>query len=229
MGDDQRAIDELAALAALDPDSTDRAVALGLAHARARRYDAAVLTLSRAVERFPDEPQIYAALGRVWLEAAEVREDSTALKKAAQALSTAAAHERASSATLTDLARVSLLLGDTGGAERAARQAIARTPVQPDAYRQLATIAAARGHIHEARDALISYVALAGHVPGLASIATQIATYSVRLGDRAVALRWIQRALQEGGSAGVLSPLRRRAERLREEEPQGDQGEQGEN
>ena len=27
--------------------------------------------LSRAVERFPNDPQVYGALGRVWLEAAE--------------------------------------------------------------------------------------------------------------------------------------------------------------
>ena len=46
----------------------DRLVAVGLAQARAGRDDAAVITLSRAVERFPDAPQVYAALGHVWLD-----------------------------------------------------------------------------------------------------------------------------------------------------------------
>ncbi|HYE85009.1 MAG TPA: tetratricopeptide repeat protein, partial [Vicinamibacterales bacterium] len=57
-GDFGRAINQLEALAALEPTRADRVVAVGLTQARAGREDAAVLTLSRAVERFPDAPQV---------------------------------------------------------------------------------------------------------------------------------------------------------------------------
>ena len=66
-GEHARAINQLEALAALDSSRPDRVVAVGLAQARAGREDAAVVTLGRAVERFPDAPQVYAALGHVWL------------------------------------------------------------------------------------------------------------------------------------------------------------------
>ena len=100
-------------------------------------YEAAVLTLSRAVERFPDETAVYAALGHVWLDAAETRDDSIALKKAVQALSTAASHSDATSDTLTDLGRALLASGDAVSAESALRQALTRLPVAR-AYRYLA-------------------------------------------------------------------------------------------
>ena len=120
---------------------------MGLAHSRARRHEAAVLILSRAVERFPAEPQVYAALGRVWLDAAQARDDGVALKKALEALKTAASHSDATSESLTDLGRAWLLSGDTASAERALRQAVARLPVSPDAYRELAALAARDGRI----------------------------------------------------------------------------------
>ncbi|MFM8535477.1 MAG: tetratricopeptide repeat protein, partial [Acidimicrobiia bacterium] len=83
-----RAINQLEALAALEPTRADRAIALGLAQARAGRDDTAVTTLSRAVERFPNAPQVYAALGHVWLIEAQRRSDRVALNKAVEALST---------------------------------------------------------------------------------------------------------------------------------------------
>ena len=46
-------------LAGLDRDHVERQVAVGLAHARAGHWDLAVLTLGSALERKPDEPQIY--------------------------------------------------------------------------------------------------------------------------------------------------------------------------
>ena len=45
LGEQPRAIDQLEALAALDPTNHQRLVALGLAHGRARRFEAAVLAL----------------------------------------------------------------------------------------------------------------------------------------------------------------------------------------
>jgi hypothetical protein len=48
----------------------------------------------------------------------------------------------------------------------------------------------------------------------VAGVATQIASYSMRLGDRDVALKWIDRAIDESGSTPTLAALRRRAEAM---------------
>jgi len=214
LGDRARRIDQLEALAALDPARPDRLVALGLAYADARRLDTAVIVLSRAVERFPDEPGVYAALGRVWLEAAEARDDAIALKKAVTALSMAAGQSDVPSETLTDLGRAWRLSGDPEAAERALRQAVSRLPVRPEAYLELATLAARANRIQDARDALVRYATLVGDTQPLASIAGQIATYSIRLGDASLALRWIDRAVDEAGTTPALVALKRRAEAL---------------
>ena len=203
-GDHGHAIDELEALAALDPSKPERAIALGLAQSRAGRHDAAVLTLSRAVERFPDEPQAYAALGHVWLTTAQLRGDRVALKKAVEALGQAAARADASSETLAELGRALALSGDAAGAERLLRQAVARLPVPPDAYLQLASVTERDGRIQDARDALMKYATLVGDGQPLAGIATQIADFSIRLGEPAVAVRWFDRALDEAGPTTVL-------------------------
>ncbi|HXG88243.1 MAG TPA: tetratricopeptide repeat protein [Vicinamibacterales bacterium] len=209
--DHPHAIDQLAALAALDPSRPERVVALGLAHARSRRHEAAVVTLSRAVERFPDEPQVYAALGRVWLESAEATRDRVALKKAVEALTAAASHSDASSETLTDLGRAHQLGGDTAAAERALRQATTRLPVRPDAFLDLAALATRGGRAQEARDALLRYAMLIGESEPIGGVATQIATLSITLGEPRVALRWIERAEDETGASLALQALRRRA------------------
>jgi tetratricopeptide (TPR) repeat protein len=209
--DSDLAIDQLEALAVLDPGRPERFVALGLAYSRARRHEAAVLVLSRAVAKFPADPQVYGALGRVWLDAAQGRGDDVAFKKALEALTTAASHPEVSSESLTDLGRAWLLGGDPTNAERAFRQAIVRLPVTPDAYRELASLAARAGRIAEARDSLIRYATLVGDTTSLATVAAQIADYSIRVGDTGLALRWIERAEDHGGRSPSLDGLRRRA------------------
>jgi tetratricopeptide (TPR) repeat protein len=152
-GDYARAINQLEALAALEPTRADRVVAVGLAQARAGREDAAVITLSRAVERFADAPQVYAALGHVWLNEARQRGDRVALNKAIEALQHAANRSDATSETYAELGRAWILAGDRPAAERALRQAVAKLPVPPDAYLQLADVTARGGRIQDARDA----------------------------------------------------------------------------
>ena len=203
-GDYARAINQLEALAALEPTRADRVVAVGLAQARAGREDAAVITLSRAVERFADAPQVYAALGHVWLNEARQRGDRVALNKAIEALQHAANRSDATSDTYAELGRAWMLAGDRPAAERALRQAVAKLPVPPDAYLQLADVTARGGHIQDARDALLKYATLVGDEKPLASVATQIADYSVRLGDPALAVRWFDRAIDEGGPNAAL-------------------------
>lgn len=203
-GDFAKAINQLEALAALEPANPDRVVAVGLAQARAGRDDAAVITLGRAVDRFPDVAQVYAALGHVWLTEAQRRGDRVALNKAVEALGQAAGRSDATSETFAELGRAWSLAGDRLAAERALRQAVAKLPVPPEAYLQLAEVTGRDGRIQDARDALLKYATLIGDEKPLANVATQIADYSVRLGEPALAVRWFDRAIDEGGPSPAL-------------------------
>lgn len=203
-GDYSRAINQLQALAALEPTRADRVVAVGLAQARAGRDDAAVITLSRAVEQFPEAPQVYAALGHVWLTEAERRGDRVALNKAVEALQNAASRSDATSETFAELGRAWLLAGDRHAAERALRQAATKLPVAPDAFLQLADVTARDGRIQDARDALLKYATLVGDEKQLATVSTRIGDYSVRLGEPALAVRWFDRAIDEAGPSPSL-------------------------
>ena len=203
-GDYAKAINELEALAALEPGRADRMVAVGLAQSRAGRGEGAVITLSRAVERFPEAPQVYAALGHVWLTEAEHRGDRVSLNKALEALQHAAGRADTASDTYAQLGRAWMLAGDRQAAERALRQAVAKLPVTPDAYLRLAEIIGRDGRIQDARDALLKYATLIGDEKPMATVATQIADYSVRLGEPALAVRWLERAIDEAGPTAVL-------------------------
>jgi len=202
-GEHAKAINELEALAALDPRA-DRLVAVGLAQARAGRDEAAVLTLGRAVDRFPDAPQAYAALGHVWLTSAQRRGDRVALNKALEALQQAASRSDASSDTFAELGRAWSLAGDMPAAERALRQAVARVPVPPDAYRQLADVTARDGRLQDSRDALLKYATLVGDDRPLADVSVRIADLSMRLGEPTLAVRWFDRAIGESGPSAAL-------------------------
>jgi tetratricopeptide (TPR) repeat protein len=198
-GDYGKAINQLEALAALEPTRADRVVAVGLVQARAGREESAIVTLSRAVERFPDAPQVYAALGHVWLLEAQRRGDRVALVKAVGALGHAAGRSDATSEVMTELGRAWMLAGDRNAAERAFRQAVSRLPVPPEAYLHLANVTARDGRIQDARDALLRYATLIGDDKPLTTVATEIGDYSVRLGEPALAVRWFDRAIDEGG------------------------------
>ena len=203
-GEHGRAINELEALAALDSSRPDRVVAVGLAQARAGREDAAVVTLGRAVERFSDAPQVYAALGHVWLTTAQRRGDRVALGKAIEALGQAANRSDATSETFAELGRARSMAGDTRAAERALQQAVAKLPIVPEAYLHLADITARDGRVQAARDALLKYATLVGDERSLATVATRIGDYSVTLGEPALAVRWFGRAIDEAGPSAVL-------------------------
>src|SRR5882672_1964367 len=99
-GRTREGIEQLEALAALEPGRPQRMVNVGLAYARSGRTDAAITTLGRAAERYPEADAVYIALGRIWLEIAESRDDRVALSKALEALQPAASRPTASSATL---------------------------------------------------------------------------------------------------------------------------------
>jgi tetratricopeptide (TPR) repeat protein len=135
---------------------------------------------------------------------AQRRGDRVALNKAVEALGQAARRPDATGETFAELGRAFLLAGDRFAAERALRQAVAKLPVPPDAYLQLAEVIARDGRIQEARDALLKYATLMGDEKPLATVAAQIADYSARLGDHALAVRWFDRAIDEAGPSATL-------------------------
>jgi tetratricopeptide (TPR) repeat protein len=203
-GEYTRAINQLEALAALEPARPERLVAVGLAQLRAGRDEAAVVTLGRALERFPDAPQVYGALGHVWLTIAQRRGDRVALNKAVEAFGQAVGRTDVTSETLAEFGRALMLAGDARGAERALRSAVARLPAPPEAYLHLADVTARDGRYVDARDALLKYATLVGDEKPLVAIATRIGDYSVRVGDPALAVKWFDRAMDEAGPTTML-------------------------
>lgn len=197
-GETRRALDELEALVTLEPGRPERLIAVGLAQARAGRRDGALLTLGKAIDRFPESALAYGALGHLWLEEAE-RGDRAALHKANEALAEAAAHPDAGAPVLTDLGRAAMLAGDMEGAERALRQATARLPVPPMAYRYLSTLATRKQQWQAARDHLVRYATLVGDRHPLGAVCTDIGDLSERIGDPQTAARWLERAMAESG------------------------------
>ena len=155
---DRDSIEQLEALATLEPSRPERLIRVGLAYARQGRTEAAIATLARAGERYPDDFAVYTALGRVWLESAP--DDQAAIAKARQALEIAASRAAATSETLTLYGRALFLSGDTNAAVRALEQAIARVPVEPIAYRYLAEAAAQTQDAALAENAGVLYAAL---------------------------------------------------------------------
>ena len=161
LGQTTQEIEQLEALAALDAGRPERKVNLGLAYARAGQADLAVLTLGRAAEQHPDQPRVYVALGRVWLNIAEQSGDRVALSKALEALQSIIG-TTATSEALTLHARALLLAGDAELAKRVLLRATDRFPVDPSAYTLLADVAENEGDFTTARDALIKYQLLTG-------------------------------------------------------------------
>jgi tetratricopeptide (TPR) repeat protein len=174
---------QLEALSALDPKPS-REVALGLTYARAGQPQRAILTLSRAAERYPSYRYAYVALGRVWLENAQAGGDRVALSKALGALEQAMGTEDGSEARVL-FGRALLLTSDNESAERMLENAVAKEPVDPLAFYYLAEAAERLGHFQTARQALLDYLALHGEDAD----ARRRLTLDVRLGDLSMKLK----------------------------------------
>jgi tetratricopeptide (TPR) repeat protein len=206
-------LEQLQVLAGLDRDRPERHVAVGLAHARAKHWDAAVLTLSAALERMPDDPVLYRALGQVWLDSAQARNnDRVDLSKAREALERVASSPGATSEVLSLSGRAALQDGDIDGAERVLRQASARYPVSPEGLLLYANVAERQNHVDAARRALIQFIALVDHDSDLVSHAIRIATLSLRVGDPETAQAWAARGLAEQPANPQLLSLRQRSQ-----------------
>jgi tetratricopeptide (TPR) repeat protein len=195
LGRAQDWLEQLEALRALDP-SPARDVTVGLAYAKAGQAERAVLTLRHAAERHPTYKHTYVALGRVWFEAAQARNDRIELGKALEALQNAVEVENNSDAYLL-FGRALLLAADDERAEQMLQQATLKLPVDPQAFYYLAEASEKRGHHESARRALLDYVALAGEdLDGRrrAALAARIGDLSMQIGDFPLALAYYERA-----------------------------------
>jgi tetratricopeptide (TPR) repeat protein len=204
----ERRVDELAqlqVLAGLDRDRVARQVAIGMAHARAGQWDLAVLTLGGALERNPNEPDIYRALGQIWLE--RPRDDRAFLSKAHQALERIASSPAATSQTLTLYGRALQQEGSLDAAERALQQATTRFPAELPAFLLYAAAAERNDHLEAARQALADYVTLAPAEVETGALAARIGTLSLRLNDAPAAVRWFTRAAAGSGDVRLLASL----------------------
>ena len=190
-------VDHLEALAALQPSAArERVLALG--YARAGHLDRAIAQLGRAARRYPQDPDIYVTLGRLWLDRAGDG-GRVELNKALEALQSGNEGESTSEA-LTLLGRALLLAGDAVRAEPILRQATLRFPVAPTAFLYLSEAARRRGQDTLARRALLDYAAL---VPAGSLDATTLA----RVGEAHLA-------------AGAAGPARRAVEAALARDPQ---------
>jgi tetratricopeptide (TPR) repeat protein len=187
-------LEQLQVIAGLDRDHIERQVAIGLAHARAGHGELAVLTLSDALERAPDEPAIYCALGRVWLEIAQTRSDHPeAASKALEALERVASTSVVTSEMLTLYGRALLEDGQADAAERVLRQATERYPLEPTAFLFYAAAAEQKNLLENARAALTQYGILVREDPDFVTRAWRIASLSLRLSDLGTAIEWLKK------------------------------------
>jgi Flp pilus assembly protein TadD len=204
-------IAQLQTLAGLDADRIERQIALGVAHARAGHADLAVLTLGSALERSPENPLVYAALGQVWLNLADERPD--ALRKALEALRLAASSPDATSDILTMYGRALIRDGQFDAAEGVLQRATVRYPIDTEAWALGASAAERLGHLDSARDALVKYTSLIPDGPALVLSARRIGELSLRLNDAQAAVRWLSRAAALAPSDPDLSALLTDAQR----------------
>lgn len=216
-GRHQDATEQLEAVAALDRDRPTRLIALGLAYADARRTDLAVATLGRAAERFPDNTDVYATLGEIWLRTALDTHDRVALRKALEALRTAVVRG-GSSRELALYGRALLATGENAAALRSLREASTKLPVAPATLLDLATAAERVGDRRTAREALERHVALlAGSTPP-PTVVRRLGDLSLALGDAPKAVHWWRRAAADTTDVTLLVQLAQAESRVGDHE-----------
>jgi tetratricopeptide (TPR) repeat protein len=201
-------LEQLNALNALDPNNPERLIAVARAYLRAGNRDLAVMTLGRAAENFKESPDVYAALGQVWLDAAEDGGDPSDVRKALEALQPAATQSTASSETLGMYGRALVLAGRHAEAEDMFRQASQRFPTDPEVLPHFASVAQRLGHLVEARQALVRYSVLVDEDRDEAVRAARIADLSMDLDDAASAVAWYQKSdALRTGDASLLARM----------------------
>jgi tetratricopeptide (TPR) repeat protein len=202
------AIDQLRMLARLESDRAERHVALGLAQARAGLEETAVVTLTRALERMPGQPLLYAALGQVWLGRAQAEDDRIFLGKAIEALGRVAASPDATASLLTLYGRALMLDEQFESAEQALQRATTQYPLEPASLVLYAAVAERLGHRDASRQALIDHAALVENDADAVPHALKVASLSIALDDPQTAVVWLERtARMTPGDIGILTEL----------------------
>jgi tetratricopeptide (TPR) repeat protein len=168
------------------------------------------VTLSGALERAPNDPLLYRALGQVWLESSIAKSDRVDLGKAREALERVASTPAATSEMLLLAGRAALEDGDIERAERAFDEAAARFPVEPAALLALATAAERQNHFDAARRALIRYEALVADDSDFIGHAGRIAALSLRVNDADTAVEWTRRGLDKDPQNAQLLAISKR-------------------
>jgi len=201
-------IEQLEAIAALEPDRPERQVAVGMAQARAGRTDLAVGVLVRAADRYPDNAGIYVALGRVWFEAAERNRDRVGLRKALGALEPFTRGPSVSGEALAVYGRALVVSGELVRGEAALRQAADILPVSAETLLWLADAAERLGHYPVVRTALERWAAIAPESsPNVPAVYERIGDLAMRMGDPAVAVGAWRLAARPTPNASFLARL----------------------
>ena len=200
-------LDQLQVLAGLDRNRIERQIVVALAQARAGHVEPAVVTLGTALARTPDDPRVYQALGQVWLQDAEARDDRFALNKAIEALERAGSGTSVTSEALTLFGRALLRDGQNDRAEQVLQVATTRYPVESSSFFYYAAAAERQKHYEAARQALVDHAALQGDDGDEVERAAHIAALSMRLNDPSTAVRWLQKAIGAGNADAKLLAL----------------------
>jgi len=189
-----RPVDEMAQLQLLAKNGDPiRRVAIGQAEARQGQLDAAIGTMTKALADAPTDSRLLLAIGRVYLARAE-RGDSDSAQRATIALEQALGGTTRRSEGLALYGRSLFLAGNYPEAERILRDAVATSPVDPEAFGFLADAAERMSHDITARDALINLDALEGDTATTAvrqDRARRIGDLSLRAGDYRFAMQWL--------------------------------------
>ncbi|MGE0450157.1 MAG: tetratricopeptide repeat protein [Vicinamibacterales bacterium] len=188
------ALEQLQVLAAIDR-RPERHAAIALAQARAGQTDLAVLTLLSGI-RTSDDPTIFqAAIGRVWLDAAEsAGAPADALTNALEALERASSAPSAGGDVKALYGRALLRAGQFEAAEQVLQQAVERFPLDPTALLDFASVAERLRHLDLVERALLSYVALRPDAAEDAALARRLGLSALAAHDADTAASWLARA-----------------------------------
>jgi predicted Zn-dependent protease len=207
---------QLQALAARDA-SVSRRVAIGVAEARQGQLDSSIGTLSSVLADAPNDSRVLVAIARVYLLRAERSRDrnDASLARASAVLERALGGTAPRSEGLALFGRALHLAGNDVDAERILRDAIATSPVHPEAFLFLADTAERLGHDLAARNALMNLDMLQGDTVSAAvrnERARRIGELSLRAGDARAAADYLSRAVDAGhdgpATLGLLAHAR---------------------
>jgi tetratricopeptide (TPR) repeat protein len=209
-----RPLDEMAVLqdlAALDRND-DRQVAIAMAAERRGQYDTALAALGDVSAAGHDLPQVALARARILLNRSERTFDPQWARQAQALLEQALTGGGRRSETLALLGRAQFLSGDPAASERSLTDAVAVSPVAPEAFEYLADTAERLTHIAAARDALVSLDALQGDTessPVRAARTRRIGVLALKAGNPQQAADYLEQAIAAGdadlSTLGVLA------------------------